>query len=217
MNRTICSILRFLSKVDNADAAMQLAQFTVRVLMNSLSVRTSLAPLHSAIASGRSLFALGKVVEELQRCASLGFTQKPSLTLGAVLPLIESSTMLGFWAADHYALLTSTPPSPNAARFLLIATLCRFCSDTLAYVHEKRRIIEEEGESDETVLQLPEAPLGPLQRENFKKYLLKSTKTICDAVLALDGTNAVRMPTGFVCCCGVLSALLYIRSTAREE
>ena len=219
MNKAVQDILKFLSKVDNADAAMQLAQFTVRVLMNSLSVSTSLAPLLNAIGSSRSLFSLGKVVEELQRCAALGITKKASLSLDDMLPLIGSSSMLGFWATDHYTFLTCRPPSPNAARFLLIATLCKFCMDTKAYVRERRRIIEEEeeGEPEETVLGLSAAPSSTLLRNNFKKYITTTTKTACDAVLALEGTGAVQMPTSFVCCCGILSALLFIHSASCGE
>lgn len=212
MNKAISDVLRFLSKVDNADAAMQLAQFTVRVLMNSLSMTRQLSPLLSAICSGRSLFSLGKVIEELQRCATLGLFKKPKLSLDRALPLIGSSSMLGFWATDHYTLLTCSPPSPNAARFLLIACLCKFCMDTKAYVQERRCIVEEEGESEETVLELPAAPLSPLLRGNLHNYVLNTTKTVCDGVLALEGTGAVRMPSGFVSCCGILSALLFIRS-----
>lgn len=212
MIKAIQNILKFLSKVDNADAAMQLAQFTVRVLMNSLSMSTSLRPLLSAIGSSRSLFSLGKVAEELKRCATLGIVKKPSLSLDSMLPLIGSSSMLGFWATDHYTLLTCRPPSPNAARFLLIATLCKFCMDTRAYVQERRRIIDEEGESEETILGFPTAPVSPLLRNNLKNYIVNTTKTACDAVLALEGTGAVQMPTEFVCCCGILSALLFIRS-----
>lgn len=212
MNKAITDILKFLSKVDNADAAMQLAQFTVRVLMNSLSASTSLKPLLTSICSARSLFSLGKVVEELQRCATLNFFKNPSLSFDEVLPLIGSSSMLGFWATDHYSLLTCSPPSPNAARFLLIASLCKFIIDTKAYVKERKRIIVEEGESEETFWGFPTAPLPPLLRNNLKKYIANTSKTVCDAVLALEGTGAVDMPTEFVCCCGIVSALLFIRS-----